>query len=753
MRAPHSRHALPVAALLGLVGCTRVHPQGDDSTPAVDTVDSDDTAVVAPLVPYAHHVILLVMDGPRVDETFGTPELDAQGGYSDASEANTADLMPMMKSSMLPYGTLIRPGYCTGITITGPGHATILTGVRNFFGHFATPEGAGMYRPELPTLYEAIDQQLGTGAGPVVLMGNTDHIESLSYSLYPGAGATYGAAYSLVTDENGIPEEGDPPVIDAIITELAAGQPRLLLANLHGMDRAGHYNNDPLAYGDKVQIVDRPIADLWTWIQSDQSAGMKDDTVLVVMADHGRHRWGAEADERLADLPASSAPDYRNHGDQCRGCREIPIFLIGPGIKQGETITTPHTQEDVSRTVARILGVEFPTSTGLVMEDIFETPPTEPQRRGDVWPDATSTVSATQQFTDDYAAQSLIIADGETLSTPGAIHAEVPTTFSASGRDYVCWRELSLLIDTTDVDWPWLGECRMRTGTAPWEDMGFPLHDVSTLWKPVMATDADGRLLFAYADNEFSSTYWNEVNPARVRLLRYGDDAGWEGMDDDAGEILFPGDPTIAWSEDDGGSVYVAYAGSDLGDGGAENPGRYSRHINVDRVTWGASQSWDRVYRNYNAKCPDTADCPWADSDISLDADGVSWGRMESPAISIDGTGTLTVAFLAYNEDDNAMLVTTSSDHGATWSVMDRIDTSGRVLGHVAPRWIDGSLVWARLSATSTVEACRWSPGGAEDCVDTGRSGVSGFSPDGAGGVQASLDTGLGDWVVEPVSW
>lgn len=754
------RHGwLGLPALIGLLGpgCPRVSPDVGDDVPADDSTDSrdTDTGTAPSLVPYAHHVVIVVMDGARVDETFGTPELDAQGGYSDASEANTADLMPAMRTSLLPYGTLIRPGYCTGITITGPGHSTVLTGVRQSFGHFATPDGAGMYRTELPTLFEAVGQQLTPEASELVLMGNTDHIESLNYSLYPGAGAAYGAQYTLVTGDDGSPSESDPPVADALLAMLEANHPKLLLVNLHGMDRAGHYNNDPLAYAKKVEDMDLPIADLWTWIQSDQSGGMKDDTVLVVIADHGRHRWGAEAEARLEGQPESQKPDYRNHGDQCRGCRELPLFLIGPGIKQGATILTPHTQEDVSRTVARILGVEFPYSTGLVMDDIFDSPPTEPQRRGDVWPDATATLSASEQYTDDYAAQSLIVADGETLSTPGAIHAEVPSAYSDADRDYVCWRELSLLIDTADVDWPWLAECRTRPrsgqGAGAWEDMQFPLPSVSTLWKPEIVTDSAGRVLFAYADNEYSSTYWNSVNPAQIRLLRWSEDAGWEGMEDNAGQTLFPGNPSIATGAD--GSMFLAYAGSDLGEGESTNPGRYSRHINISRVTWDTAQTWSLVYRNYNAPCPVEADCQWNASDVSYDTDGVAWGRMESPAIAVDTNGRVTVAFLAYNEDDNAILTVTSDDQGATWSPMERIDTSSRVLGHLPPRWIDSVLYWARLSGEATVEACRWTAGGTAECLDTGRSGIMGFSPDGSGGVRASLDSAVGDWGVEPIVW
>ena len=132
-------------------GCVRLSPRPvDDSGVVVDTdADSDsdsDTDSDPTIRPLAEHVIIMVMDGARLDETFGND-------YSEASGADAADLFLPVKERLGPIGTIIKPGYNTGITITGPGHCSLLTGARQQFGHFATPAGAGMYRPELPTLY------------------------------------------------------------------------------------------------------------------------------------------------------------------------------------------------------------------------------------------------------------------------------------------------------------------------------------------------------------------------------------------------------------------------------------------------------------------------------------------------------------------------------------------------------------------------------------------------------------------------
>ncbi len=716
----------------------------DDSAPVTDTdtdgdSDSDPDPTTGPIV---GHVIVMVMDGARIDETFGD-------GYSDAEDEETENLFLEVKERLAAYGTILKPGYNTGITITGPGHCSLLTGARQEYGHFATPDGAGYYRPELPTLYEEIRAQLGALEAELVLTGNTDHVESLSHSLYPALGSSYRASYNLVTnpeDQNDTePAEADEQVVTAVEERLATDQPRLLLANLHAMDRAGHYNDDPDAYGKRVEQMSQPLVDLWDYIQSPESGGLADDTVLVLVADHGRHRWGEEEEARL---DGTEGPDFRNHGDQCRGCREIPMLMVGPGIQEGITVTTPYTQEDVAATIARLLGVELPYASGVVIDEALADDVVIQNRSGDVSPAVADGVSVVQRYVDDGMVQSQMVLDGEVVSAADAIHAEGPVAVSLPSRDVVCWRELTLMYDSDELDWPWFGECRTRTGSNDWESLTLPDKVVGSIWRPAIAEDSAGNVMLAFADNSNSTTYWNNETPAAVKLWRWSESAGWEGTDELGAQTasLFPSAPSMVAI---GETWFIAYANSDIGAAYATNPGRYTRHISIQQVSWGDQQGWTELWRNYVEACPTDADC--LPTDPTLDTEGNEYGRYERPVIGAI-ENVLYVAYVGYGEVGNTVLLSIGAGKGSSWSNQERVDDSGRVLGHIAPIWVDSNLYWARLGTSDTVEICKMEPESTADCVDTGATRIMGLTGYGDE-ITVSLDQGVGQWAVQTVSW
>lgn len=737
---------LTLASLpLGVAGCIRFSDTGTQVDSRVDTSDADtdtDSDTDIPIGALSGHVVIMVFDGARIDETFGD-------GYSDAEHADAADLFLPVKEHLAPIGAIVKPGYATGITITGPGHCNLITGVRQEFGHFATPDGSGWYRPELPTLYEAFKEQFGGASSDLVVTGNTDHIESLNYSLYPGLGSDKGAIYKLVsepTDPSGTePANNDDQVFDAVQSRLQSDHPVLLMANLHSMDRAGHYNPDPDEYGRRVEQMAQPAVDMWDWIQSDASGEMKDNTTLILVADHGRHRWLEESEERLN---GEDGPDYRNHGDQCRGCREIPILMVGAGIKKGVTITTPYTQEDVAATVARLLGVALPYTSGVVINEALEGTPDIHDRTGEVFPSTGGGVTAVQTYIGDDDAQSFVAIDGTQVSSADAIHAEAPVVYADASRDVVCWRELTLMLESDEVDWPWFGECRTRVDGGSWADLGLPDKVVSPMWKPSMLADNSGHMLFSFADNTNATTYFNASNPASIRLWRWSQADGWEGTEYTGpdNQSIFPGNPQLAQIDD---VTYVAYANSDLAQNGSSNPGRYTRHISVQAVAWGSTQRWSEIWRNFTEECPAGGDCPVVTP--TTDTEGNEYGRFEHPAIGAIAD-TLHVAYVGYGDIGNSVLMVTGEDKGLTWGTPERIDTSGRVLGHVDPVWYGGMFYWARLTTADTVEVCRLAPGDTADCVDTGTERIQGLAVS-ADGVSAALDAGVGDWVIEDVGF
>lgn len=731
------RHLL----LFGVWSCVSVCSQLVD-TPTPDSGEDcgadcpDDGTLPGPGIPT--RAIILVMDGARFDETFSD-------GYSDASEQESELLFTYFKENLLPKGTLIRPGYASGITITAPGHADILTGTRNLFAHFPTDAGVGYYRPEYPTLFEAAAVKWPGNVGSLV--ANSEHLQPLTRSLYPDATDQTGAAFTMVytagSEEE--PSDQDTDVLAELKIQILANDSRISLANLHQMDRAGHYSENVLAYGQSVEIVSQPISAFWDWIQSEES--LRDTTMLVVLADHGRHRWGPEADERGAELRFDW--DYSEHGDQCGGCREIPMFLMGPGIQSGLILETPYTLEDIGATVGHALGLSMPYATGTVIEEAFMDDAAVVSRSGTAAFDLASGHDAQSVWLPDPSIRAGVYVDGVRLSSPNTanILAEDPVLYStASDALVACWRELDLQGEANPIDMPWTPQCQVDTGTG-FGDIVFPATKVFPLWRPAIAETADGTLLFAFADNENSNAY--STSRGGIGLYRWSAGGGWVADQEQRWPGLFVGNPSIAIL---GGQIFVANAESDMGMNGPSEtslPGRYTRHISVKSVSGSANLNWTEVWRTYTEECPTGARCP--EIEPTLDNNGDAWGRTEFPVLTTLGPG-LAAAWISWGTGGVAIHSSVSDATGTVWSTPARQDDTGRVLGHVEPAWGGSWLYWAQLTSSGDVEVCRWSADSARVCVATGFAAVRDLTVDGADvNVLGIDDTGLATQV--PLVW
>lgn len=723
--------------------CAENPSSGDQEIPVdsslVDT-GSGTTHVIPDVKP--EHVVIIVMDGARIEETFGTDQLTESDAYETPVPVST--LFTNFKDKVLPQGTLVRPGYNTGITITGPGHCSLLTGIRQNYGQFSTPGEAGWYRPQLPTIYEAIRKVMPDAV--LKVGGNTEHVKALDHSIYPGVTDADGAVYDFIADENdaGKPNGADESILTWMEEQLGGdAPPTLMLGNMHSMDRAGHYNSSEWAYGEKVAEMDDPLVNFWSWVQSDAS-GVKDKTLMIVVADHGRHRWGDEEVARLNDDP-KYVEDFQTHGDQCRGCREVPMFLVGPGIKAGQTLDLPYTLEDVARTAAYSLGVDFPTADGLVMKEAYTTTPDDSvDRSGSVSPAVAGSSTAAQVYTSDPWLRSEVTLDGTVYSSGNL--AEEPKLVSNAAGTFACWRELTLDVSGTEIDWPWAPRCFEKNGTT-WEDIGFPVEQVWPLWTASMQADGSD-LLVSFADNSNATTYSD--TRGGVRMARW-DGTSWTVASGFTG-VLYPGNPALVMHD---GKSYVAYAASDVTDlgGGSTSTdgGRYTRHIEVQAVDWSSDEpTFTELWRTYTDGCPAEAKCPAFDP--TVDAEGFTYERMEQPTLA-DVSDGMGVAFVAYSEEvGNTILVSQSNSDGSSWDVPWRIDTSGRVLGHIDPVWVGSKLVFARLSTSDTVEICRSVSLGTPDCIDTDSPRIAGLAYDGTT-AQVSVDVGTAQWEIENLEW
>lgn len=119
---------------------------------------------------------------------------------------------------------------------------------------------------------------------------------------------------------------------------IKANKPTFFFHYFGTLDEAGHvrgwYTDD---YMERQRIVDEAVGVL---IQSLKDAGIFDDTVIVLSADHGGINTG--------------------HGGFTLLELETPFIVFGKGIKEGYEITSPMMQYDTPAIVADIMGLQIP---------------------------------------------------------------------------------------------------------------------------------------------------------------------------------------------------------------------------------------------------------------------------------------------------------------------------------------------------------------------------------------------------------
>jgi hypothetical protein len=654
----------------------------------------------------AKRAVILVHDGVRIEESLGD-EATAGAGWSDALGGPTEDLLPLIRARLLPGGAAARPGYVTGYTVTSPAHSYLVTGRREPSDQIPlASEEESYYRPVVPTLFELMRTQLELDASEVVLTGNAKLLEGLEWSLYPGLGVRHGGTFALTAGEDGDAAGTDPPVVEDVLRHLDGGA-RLVVANMHQVDLTGH--QAPEDHAAAVRALDGPTVDLWDRILS-ASDGLADQTLLVVLADHGRHRL-----DRYD-------PPWQHHGCACAGCREVPMLLLGPGIRQGVTFTEPQLPEDVAQTVAWLMGVDLPTGTGMLMEEALVGSVEPSHRTGAVRPSASGDLLAWQQWRGDRSSRSEVVLGDRTFSDPAAIHLEEPRVLRGT-RDWACWRRLAL--DPGQPSWDWQLSCLMDDGSG-WTELEPPGIQALYAASPALVETPDGGLLLAMTGLDPA------VMEAQVKLARWHAEGGWESPADGVGPLdaAYQARPALAVIDED---IWVAYAGCHT-----ESDCRYSRNVYLQQVHWaeGEDQLWTPRF-----VLPRT------------DSAGRAWARLEEPALLARGT-TLHLAALAFGADGNTVL-TASMDLGSdTWSSTRSLDSTGRVFGHLRPVWgSDDRLYWARLGDDGKVELCRVDAGDTDPaCQTTEGTWIDGLAA-GQDRAWASLSAGDRQWELVELTW
>lgn len=137
-------------------------------------------------------------------------------------------------------------------------------------------------------------------------------------------------------------------------------QPELLVVNMQDVDIC-HF--DFTRYADSLHKADYAVAHLWNTIQN--TPGMANDTVMIVVPEHGRNAQP----NTVIDSYGRYAIDHTaidSNGDQMS--REIFCLVVGPPgvVRQNQSITQVRGESiDIVPTVANLLGFDTEIPAGV----------------------------------------------------------------------------------------------------------------------------------------------------------------------------------------------------------------------------------------------------------------------------------------------------------------------------------------------------------------------------------------------------
>jgi hypothetical protein len=325
-----------------------------------------------------HNVILVTLDGVRVQEFFGgmdpilakAPEADSgiydaevttKRWWRDTPEARREALMPFVWKTLAPSGMVLgNQARGSKVTVRNdqwfsyPGYSEILTGQAH-----AEIRSNDFVRYPHRTVLEYAREALALGPTEVAQIGSWDGFKYVAASrdgAFFMSGARDPFPPALSTPEidlyNGLRqqvqqlwEESSNDVLSFRIglEYLKKHRPRVMWLGLGQSDDWAHARRYDLLL-DYLHLADGMLAELWRTLQSmDEYRGR---TTLIVTTDHGRGRTPADWAEHDAGIP---------------GCQDIFIAILGPKTPAlGEARDFPDvTQSDVAATMLQYLGLDW----------------------------------------------------------------------------------------------------------------------------------------------------------------------------------------------------------------------------------------------------------------------------------------------------------------------------------------------------------------------------------------------------------
>jgi hypothetical protein len=290
---------------------------------------------LAPPVYKTENVIILIIDGPRMTETFGDPN---------------HKYITRQYEDLKPQGVLFTNFRNNGTTTTNSGHAAICTGV------YESLKNDGSELPKNPSIFQYFLKEKALSKEKAWVIASKGKLNVLANASDKDWFNSYMPSDYCGPNGNGAEYTGDINTWNKSMEILDRDKPNLVLINLLECDSWGHAGNWE-RYLAAIQKTDDYAYRLWNYIQSNEH--YKDKTTLIITNDHGRHLDGRRT-------------GYMEHGDGCEGCRSIYMLGLGPDFEKNKVVTSEYEQIDISQTVAKLLNFSVPTSDGKVISELFK---------------------------------------------------------------------------------------------------------------------------------------------------------------------------------------------------------------------------------------------------------------------------------------------------------------------------------------------------------------------------------------------
>ncbi|MDE6652414.1 MAG: alkaline phosphatase [Paramuribaculum sp.] len=256
--------------------------------------------------------------------------LDGWGGYSmpKADMPTVKGLMDsgawtLKKRSVLPSSSAIN-------------WASLFMGLPTE-GHGYTEWGSKS--PEIPPI------DLGPNGMPstIFTLMKDQRAEEPTAAIYEWQGIAYLVDTLAITYHANVPvgeNNNSSAITEAGVKLIKDYKPTLMVITYDNPDHVGHADgHDTQAYYDILNYLDGEIAKI---ISATKEAGIFDDTVFIITADHGGTGKG--------------------HGGKNLAEMNTPLIMSGPGIKQAGELKGAYMQYDVTATMATLLGLTQPQS-------------------------------------------------------------------------------------------------------------------------------------------------------------------------------------------------------------------------------------------------------------------------------------------------------------------------------------------------------------------------------------------------------